>query len=63
MIDEKDLKIGETYLYFSASLKSTRPVTYVGRRKDSSFGETFVFRTQDTLNEIWTQNLISISKT
>lgn len=54
MVTEKTLKVGQTYLYWSASKMRNEKVTYVGKRDDLVFKELkFVFRSTESLNEIW----------
>lgn len=58
---ENDLVKGKDYLYWSASKQKQISVSYSGRR---SVGNKmlFVFRNKNTYDEIWTENLDSISK-
>jgi|MudIll2142460700_1097286.scaffolds.fasta_scaffold405434_2 hypothetical protein len=63
MLNEKDLKIGGKYLYWSPSKMQFDRVTYVKKRPNPSHPseEVFVFRLDISLNEIWAENLINIA--
>lgn len=60
MLTENDLKIGETYRYWSPSKMQHDDVIYLGRRTKSVLGDAYIFRFRFNLNEVWTNNLINI---
>lgn len=61
MLTESNLKIGDKYLYWSASKQCHIHVVYEGKRKIPWMAQdVFVFRDSSSLNEIWTETLINI---
>lgn len=61
MLTESNLKVGDKYLYWSASKQCHTRVVYEGKRIMPWMAhDVFVFRDSLSLNEIWTENLISI---